>query len=262
MGLATLAARTLLAAALGFSAGGASAKDWTTIRIATEGAYPPFNFIGPDGRLQGFEIDLARAICAELKATCSLVAQDWEGIIPALLAGKYDAVFASLSITEERKKAVAFTDRYYSSPSLFGAWTANAGMATTPEAMKGKVLGAQLGTVSARYLVDLYEPAGAEIKLYATQDEANLDLVSGRLDATLVDKFVLLEWLARPGDGSCCRVIGPEYADPNYFGEGVGAALRKGDADLKALLDRGIRAIRASGGYDRITAKYFSFSIY
>lgn len=262
MGLATLAARTLLAAALALSAGGAGARDWPTIRIATEGAYPPFNFIGPDGRLQGFEIDLAKAVCAELKATCTFVAQDWEGIIPALLAGKYDAVFASLSITDERKKVVAFTDRYYSSPSLFAASKENAGMATTPTALSGKVLGAQLGTVSARYLVDLYEPAGAELKLYATQDEANLDLASGRLDASLVDKFVLLEWLGKPGDGACCRVIGPDYSDPKYFGEGVGAALRKEDGDLKTLLDRGLQAVRSNGEYDRVTAKYFSFSIY
>lgn len=253
--LAAIAAATLLAPA-------AHAKDWTTIRIGTEGAYPPFNFYGPDRNLQGFEIDLAKAVCENQKVKCEFVAQDWEGLIPGLLAGKFDAIFASLSNTEERRKAIAFSEKYYSTPSLFVTSKDNAAMAVTPEAMSGKTIGAQGGTVSARYLQAVYAPAGAEIKLYVTQDEANLDLSAGRLDAILADKVVMLPWLEKESDGGCCQVVGPDIADPRYFGAGIGAGLRKGDDDLRALIDAGIAAIRKDGTYERINAKYFPFDIY
>ena len=263
MSPAKLAARFAFAAvvALAFSAT-ASAKDWKTIRIGSEGAYPPFNFIDSNGQLQGFEIELAKAICTAEKVTCEFMAQDWEGLIPALLAGKYDAIFASMSITDERRKTIAFTDKYYTSPSLFVTTRENASLQTTPEALGGKTLGAQTGTVSARFLQEVYGPAGADIKLYVTQDEANLDLASGRLDALLGDKFVMLNWLEKSADGGCCQVVGPDYSDPKYFGDGIGAGLRKGDPELKALLDEGLKAIRANGDYDRINARYFPFSVY
>ncbi len=263
MSIANALARLVLAAAAAVAlASGAAAKEWKTIRIGSEGAYPPFNMIDSNRQLQGFEIDLAKAICAEEKVTCEFVAQDWEGLIPALLAGKYDAIFASMSITDERRKVIAFTEKYYTSPSLFVTTRENASLQPTPETMSGKTVGAQTGTVSARYLQEVYAPAGAEVKLYVTQDEANLDLASGRLDAILGDKFVMLNWLEKSADGGCCQVIGPDFGDPKYFGDGIGAGLRKGDGDLKALLDKGLKAVRASGEYDRINAKYFPFSIY
>lgn len=238
------------------------AADRQKLRIATEGAYPPFNFIAADGSLQGFEIDLARALCVAQNLDCSFVAQDWEGLIPGLLAEKYDAVFASMSITEERRKVVDFSEKYYSSPAMFAVDSLNAGMDVSPKAMSGKVVGAQAATVSARYLEEVYGPAGAEIKLYSAQDEANLDLVSGRLDAMLCDKLVLLPWLEATDEGKCCRTAGPEIADPAFFGDGVGAAMRKGDAPVKRLIDEGVAKLRADGEYARINARYFPFSLY
>ena len=252
----------LAVAAAALIPGGAGAKQWTTIRIASEGAYPPFNMLNSDNQLEGFDIDVARAVCAAEKVTCEFVAQDWDGLIPALLAGKFDAVFASMSITAERRKVVAFSDRYYASPALFVAGKTSGLMDSSPKALSGKTLGAQSGTVSARYLEAVYAPAGAEVKLYATQDEANLDLSAGRVDAVLADKLVMLPWLEHAGDGDCCQVIGQDVSDPAYFGEGIGAALRKQDTDLKALIDKGIADIRADGTYERINAKYFPFSIY
>lgn len=257
---ARLAAAWLAAAALSVSC--ASAEGSKRLRIATEGAYPPFNFIASDGSLQGFEIDLARAICTLRKLDCSFVAQDWEGLIPGLLAGKYDAIFASMSITDERRKVVDFSEKYYSSPAMFAVDSENAGMDVSAKAMKGKIVGAQAATVSARYLEQIYGPAGAEVKLYSAQDEANLDLVSGRLDAMLCDKLVLLPWLETTDEGKCCRTAGSEIDDPAYFGDGVGAAIRKGDAELKALIDGGVAELRANGEYARINARYFPFSLY
>ncbi|MFC3693027.1 transporter substrate-binding domain-containing protein [Chenggangzhangella methanolivorans] len=242
--------------------GQAEASEWKKVRIATEGAYPPFNFIASDGSLQGFEIDLAKAICAVQNLDCSFVAQDWEGLIPGLLASKFDAVFASMSITQERLKVVAFSQKYYSSPAMFAVDSLNAGMDVSPNAMAGKVVGAQAATVSARYLEAVYGPAGAEVKLYSAQDEANLDLVSGRLDAMLCDKLVLLPWLETTDEGKCCRATGGDISDPEYFGDGVGAAIRKGDVALKGLIDDGVAKLRANGDYARINARYFPFSLY
>lgn len=261
--LSAFASRLLLAAAAALIlAAPVAAKEWTKVRIGTEGAYPPFNFQDSDQMLQGFEIDLAKAVCKTEKLTCEFVAQDWDGLIPALLAGKFDAIFASTSITDERKKVIAFTDKYYSTPALFVTSKDNGNMAVTPQAMSGKTIGAQSGTVSARYLQEVYGPAGAEIRLYVTQDEANLDLSSGRLDAVLADKVVMLPWLEKSSDGACCVVVGPDVSDPKFFGEGIGAGIRKGDEDLRAILNRGIAAIREDGTYDRINARYFPFSVY
>lgn len=254
-----LAASAALLVAL---CGPAAAKDWTRIRIGTEGAYPPFNFVDAAGRIRGFDVDIAQAICAREKVTCEVVAQDWDGLIPALLAGKFDAIFASMSITDERRKAIGFSEKYYQSPSVVVARRDGGVTDATPEALAGKVVGAQTGTVNARYLEEVFAKAGAEQRLYATQDEANLDLVSGRLDAVIADKLVLLPWLEKSADGQCCRTVGQDLRDPAYFGAGIGAGLRKEDADLKALIDKGIADIRADGTYDRINATYFPFSLY
>ncbi|WAC27096.1 ABC transporter substrate-binding protein [Ancylobacter sp. SL191] len=238
----------------------ASAKEWKTVRIGTEGAYPPFNYI-ENNELKGFDIDIAKALCAKMKVTCTFVAQDWDGIIPALLAGKYDAIVASMSITEERQKQIAFSKKYYKTPATFAVPKDSKITDTSPAALKGKVLGAQASTIHSNYLEDVYGKAGAEVKLYGKQDEANLDLASGRLDGILADKVVLMEWLATK-DGACCKFTGAEYTDPKYFGEGVGVGIRKDDPELVAMFNKAIEEIRADGTYKTINDKYFPFSVY
>ena len=244
-----LAATALFAATLA-----AEAKDWSTIRIGTEGAYPPFNFIDSDKQLQGFDIDIAKAVCAQLKAECTFVAQDWDGIIPALQAGKFDAIFASMSITDERKQVVDFSRAYYNTPSAFIAVKDSGIKDVSPDALKGKTLGAQSSTIQSGYLEKTYP--GMDFKFYPTQDEVNLDLASGRIDALLVDKVVGMDWL-KTTDGACCEII----ADVP-LGGGVGAAVRKDDTDLRDAISKAILAIKADGTYDKINAKYFPFSIW
>lgn len=159
---------TRLAAAAVFvvaATAGASAKEWKTVRIGTEGAYPPFNYV-ENNELKGFDIDIGKALCEKMKVTCTFVAQDWDGIIPALLAGKYDAIVASMSITEERKKQIDFSKKYYNTPASFVAAKDTKITDTSPAALKGKVLGAQGSTIHSNYLEDLYAKAGAEVKLY------------------------------------------------------------------------------------------------
>jgi len=146
-------------AALLATASFATAKEWKTVRIGTEGAYAPFNFKDADGNLKGFEIDLGKALCEKMKVECTFVAQDWDGIIPALVAGKYDVIMASMSITDERKQAIDFSRPYYNTPSAFVA-PKDAGLADNSAAsLSGKSLGAQSSTIQASYLEQNYKDA-------------------------------------------------------------------------------------------------------
>ncbi len=238
---------------------GVATAEMKKVRIGTEGAYPPFNSYDADKNLVGFDIDIAKAICEKMKADCTFVAQDWDGIIPALLANKYDAIIASMSITAEREKKVAFTNKYYNTPARFVAQKGSGITDTSPDALKGKVIGAQSSTTHSSYLEDIYK--GAEIKLYGTQDEANLDLASGRTDLVLADSIVLLEWM-KTKDGACCEYVGKDVTSEKHFGKGAGIALRKEDTELKAAMNKALAEIVADGTYEKINKKYFPFSIY
>ena len=253
-------AKTLSIAALALAAalGAAAAKDWKTIRIGTEGAYPPFNNLNAKGELEGFEIDYAKALCAKMKAECTFVAQDWDGIIPALLTSKFDAIIASMSITDERAQKVAFTDAYYATPASVIGPKGATGADISPAAMKGKTLGGQGSTTHANYMEKVYKDS--VLKLYKTQDEANLDLASGRLDFVIADKVVLGDFIK--GDGkACCKFIADIPRDVSVFGIGVGAALRKEDGDLKALFNKAIAEAKADGTFKKLQDKYFDFDI-
>lgn len=241
--------------AVGAAAGQANAKDWDKIRIGIEAAYPPFNGYNTNKELIGFDVDIAEALCAEMKAECTLVAQDWDGMIPALLAGKYDAIVSSMSITEERQQVVDFTDRYYTNSLTFVAPKDTAITDVSPAGMAGKTLGAQSSTVSAAHLEEEYKDA--TIKLYPTQDDAYLDLASGRVDAVLADVGPTNLWLDAE-DGACCAFVGEAVVKDDE----IGIAIRKDDGDLKAKFNEALAAILADGTYETISAKYFPFSIY
>jgi len=233
----------------------AASKDWTTVRIGTEGAYPPFNYIDSNNELQGFDIDIAKALCDKMEVKCTFIAQDWDGIIPALLAKKYDAIVASMSITDERKKVIDFTDKYYTNALTFVA-PKDAGIAdVSPDGLAGKTLGAQSSTISASYLEEHYKDS--DIKLYPTQDDAYLDLASGRLDDVLADVGPSDLWLATV-EGACCAFVGEAVVKNDQIGIGV----RKEDQDLKEAFNKALAAILADGTYDKISQKYFPFSIY
>jgi arginine/ornithine transport system substrate-binding protein len=248
------------AAVLALAAGPAMAKEWTSIRIATEGAYPPFNFTDKDGKLQGFDVDIANALCAEMKVKCSIVAQDWDGIIPALIANKYDAIIASMSITEKRKKKVSFSKKYYTTPAKF-VRKSGSGIEINATSMKGKSVGVQRATIHADFVKAVFGNV-VNIKAYGTQDEAYLDFTAGRIDLLLADSVALMEGFLKTDAGKGAEFVGPDYTDPKYFGDGAGIATRKGDADLAAKFTAAIAAIRANGVYQKINAKYFDFDVY
>ena len=254
----------LIVLALVMTAGAVQAKDWKVVRIGVEGAYPPFSWVTPDGELKGFDIDIAKALVAAMGAEVKLVAQDWDGIIPALLAKKYDAIIASMSITEERKKKVAFTNKYYNTPAKFVCKKGSMKDFTRAEvaqATKGKSIGVQRATIHDNFITD-NGGEGASIKRYGTQDDAYLDLVAGRVDMLLADSVAIDDGFLKKPEGQAFQFIGPDLSEKKYFGEGAGIAIRKEDTDLVELFNQAIVKIRQDGTYKKIQDTYFQFNVY
>lgn len=250
---------TLLIAFAGMAAT-AVAKDWSKIRIGVEGAYPPFSYVTPGGELAGFDIDIAKALGEAMGAEVTLIPQDWDGIIPALLARKYDAIIASMSITEERKKKVAFTNKYYQTPAKFVCKKGDIGE-FSKETIRGKEVGVQRATIHDRYLTDNYGK-DVDIKRYGTLDEAYLDLTAGRVDMLLADSVALSDGFLKKPEGANYQFVGPDLSDPKWFGDGVGIAIRKEDKDLVEKFNMAIDKIRSEGTYKTIQDKYFDFNVF
>ena len=245
--------KIFLAAAvtLAFSAGAAA----ETLKMGIEAAYPPFNNKDASGNVVGFDKEIGDALCAKMKVECTVVTSDWDGIIPALNAKKFDFLISSMSITDERKQAVDFTDPYYSNKLQFIA-PKNVEFKTDKESLKGKIIGAQRSTLAGTWLED---ELGSDItvKLYDTQENAYLDLTSGRLDAILADKYVNYDWL-KTDAGRAYEFKG----DPVVEGDKIAIAVRKGDNELRNKLNAALKEIVADGTYKKINDKYFPFSIY
>ncbi|KJZ56538.1 MULTISPECIES: transporter substrate-binding domain-containing protein [Pseudomonas fluorescens group] len=227
-----------------------------TLRIASEGAYPPFNYVDSTNTLHGFDIDIANALCERMKVTCTFVTQDWEGMIPALLAKKYDAIVASMNVTEERKKKISFTNRYYRTP-LSVAVANDSGIRDAQTDFKGLTVGAQSYSTQAIYAEERYGAAGATVKLYPSQDEAASDLAAGRLDGVIADKYPLLAWVESAGK-DCCKILG----DIDGTNTDAAIAVRQEDVALRERLNRALDEIVADGTYKKIASRYFAFDIY
>ncbi|HVJ39890.1 MAG TPA: transporter substrate-binding domain-containing protein [Dongiaceae bacterium] len=247
------------------------ADDVIKFGVAQE-PYPPFASQDSSGRWVGFEVDLMNAVCEQMKAKCQLVPIAWDGIIPALQEKKIDVIWASMSITDERKKVIDFTDKYYNSPAeIIGPKSAGTkigivdnpdgkgGKIANPADAKGKIIGVQTSTIHANY-IQKYFGKDAEIKVYDTQDNANADLSAGRVDLVMADSVALADYL-KSDQGKDMEVVVTIPDDP-LLGEGVGGGLRKGDDQLKAQLNDAIKGVRSSGVYDQIAKKYFDFDIY
>lgn len=236
-----------------------NAKDWTTIRIGLEASYPPFSMKTPGGQLTGFDVDIAQALCAQMKAKCTFVEGDFDGLIAGLNVRKFDAIISSLAITETRKKAVAFTDPYYRTPTRIIAKnnTTDGSIAR----LKGKKMGVLRGSSQHWYAKDIFAKAGVIIVPYTNQNEAFLDLKSGRVETMLSDVAQgQYSFLKRP-EGKGFGFVGPIIQAPLYFDVGMGIAIRKADNDLRLQFNQALKAIRANGVYKKVQDKYFDFNI-
>ncbi|WP_230531818.1 transporter substrate-binding domain-containing protein [Microvirga roseola] len=240
------------------SAGAVTPVRKPEIRIAIEGAYPPFNFIGDNNELQGFEVDLAKNLCEVMQTGCVLVPREWDGIVRGLLDKEYDAIMSSLEITERRRKKIAFSDSYYRIPAIFIGPKDVAPGEVSPSAMAGKTIGTTGRSDHEAYLKEFYKDS--EIALYSKPDEASLDLLVGRLDSVFGDKRLLTRFL-ESREGTCCHILGDAPKEPAYRHQSYGIGLRKEDEELRVRLNRALAQIKADGTYDRIRAKYFPFDI-
>lgn len=246
--------RILGAAMLCMAAGPAMA-----INICVEGAYPPFSETSPDGSIVGFDIDIANALCAEMGEDCTLVKTDWDGIIPALLERKCDAIIASMSITPDRQQVIDFSEKYYNTPAVFVA-AEGVDFTDSVEDLASKVVGVQRGAIHQNYMETYYPDT--RLTLYGSQDEAYLDLVSGRLDAVMADSVAITEGFLATPQGEGYALLGEPHIAPEIHGEGSGIGVRQADTELRDRFSAAITAIRESGEYDTIADKYFDFDIY
>lgn len=230
-----------------------------TLKLATEGANPPFNQRDGD-TLTGFDVDIGNAICAKLNYTCTWVSDDWDRFLPDLNAKAFDVVISSFPINDDGWRLVDFGRPYYRLPFAFIARKDTDITSTTIEGLKGRTVGVEAGTLYASYLTDALEQEGVTVKAYGSLEEADLDLAEERIDAVFGPKLALDGWLASD-DGKCCRFVGADIYDEATFGPGPGMAFRKEDAELREAFDRALGELLADGTFDRIAAKYVRFSI-
>lgn len=221
------------------------------LRIGTEGAYAPFNYTNADGTLGGFDIEIANAICDDMQVTCEIMAQDWDGIIPGLKAGKYDAIVAAMSVTPERAKQVAFTEPYFSNALVFLAKKDSSFNPNNASDIDAHSIAAQRSTISSQWLEKAYPEA--DMKLYDTLSNAFLDLGSDRVDAMISDKLPALEWLGSPS-GSNYALKGSDIDINDNFA----IAVRPNDEGLQAKINQALVNIKSNGTYDKINQKYFA----
>jgi len=229
----------------------ADATEGNVLRIGTEGAYAPFNYTNADGTLGGFDIEIANAICADMQVTCEIMAQDWDGIIPGLKAGKYDAIVAAMSVTPERAQQVAFTDPYFSNALVFLAKKDSTFDPAKVTDINAHSIAAQRSTISSQWLENTYPKA--DMKLYDTLSNAFLDLGAGRVDAMISDKLPAIEWLSSTS-GNNYVLKGAEIDINDNFA----IAVRPNDEALQAKINTSLSNIKANGTYDKINQKYFA----
>ncbi|WP_315924008.1 transporter substrate-binding domain-containing protein [Mesorhizobium sp. SP-1A] len=270
----------VLAGALAFAGlvAPAAAKDWKTVTITLEGAYAPWNMTNADGSLGGFEPELAKVLCERAKVECKLVASDWDGMIPALNAGKFDMIMDALSITDERKQVIDFTVPYAATPAAFAtakdsALANAAGTGATirmepgqtgvkevealKEAFKGKTIGIQAATVYAKFIYDNFGDT-ATVREYKTGADRDIDLQNGRIDLGFDDAVYFNN--AFDAAKGALVFTGPEIAGP-IWGEGEGLGVRKSDTDLRDMFSAAIKSALADGTVKKLSEKWFKTDV-
>ena len=226
------------------------------IKVAIDPTYAPFTYKAADGKPTGFDVDIANALCEQIKRKCVFKEQVWDSMIPGLMARKYDVIISSMGITEARLAQIDFSDRYYKTHSRLVL--KKAVNFSGPASIKGKRIGVGKATIQEKWALAELKPAGVKVVSYDAQDQVYLDLRAGRIDGTVADFVEVTEGFLSKPEGQDYQLVGPELDDPKYFGIGVGIGLRKGDTALRDTLNAGIQAIRGNGVYKTINDKYFA----
>ncbi|MCP1836656.1 polar amino acid transport system substrate-binding protein [Bradyrhizobium sp. USDA 4503] len=230
----------------------------TVIRFLTETDYPPFNFTGPDGNPAGFNVDLARALCDEIKVTCTIQMRRFETLIDALATNRGDAIIASMAVTPQLRAKVDFTDPYYRAPARFVSRRDNAMPEIRPEYLEGKKVGVIAGTSHEAYLKAMF--TDAEIHSYPDNDALRAALRRGEVDFIFGDAISLAFWINGTDSAECCAFAGGPFVESRYFGEGVGIAVRKGNDLLRQSLNWALFRIWEKGRFTDLWLRYFSVS--
>jgi polar amino acid transport system substrate-binding protein len=230
----------------------------SVIRFLTEVDYPPFNFAGPDGNPQGFNVDLARMLCEELKLACTIQMRRFETLVPALAANQGDAAIASIAATPELRAKVDFTDPYYRTPARFAAKRDSPIDDPLPERLEGKKVAVVAGTAHEAYLKALFTEV--ELRAYPSADVAQLALRRGDVDLLFADAISLAFWLNGTDSESCCSFRGGAYIDSRYFGEGIGIAVRKGNDTIRLALNWALFRVWEQGRFTDLWLRYFPIS--
>ncbi|WJF89413.1 ABC transporter substrate-binding protein [Paraburkholderia bonniea] len=250
-----------LCLALALMAASAGAKEWKTVRIGVDASYPPFESKSPDGKIVGFAVDLTRALCTRMNVKCVWVEQDFDSMIPALKAKKFDAIVSSMTVTDKRRQQIDFSDK------LFDAGTrmvVHAGSPLQPNAqsLKGRRVGVEQGTTQETYAKTYWESKGVTVVPYQNQDQVYTDLLSGRLDASLQDEVQASVGFLKTPRGKDFTWAGAALSDPKTLGEGTAIGLRKEDGELKARFNQAMKEIHQDGTFDKLAKPYFDFDIF
>jgi lysine/arginine/ornithine transport system substrate-binding protein len=253
------------ALAIGFSFAAhvpAMAKTYTEIKFGVDATYPPFESKSPSGEFVGFDIELGKAICAELKVKCVFVDQGFDGIIPALQARKFDAILSSMTKTPAREQQIDFSSEMYNEPTSLIS-KKGSGLVPTAASLKGKTVGVESGTIQETYAKTYWQPAGVTVVSYPGQDQVYADLLSGRLDASLQDSVEADYGFLKTPKGADYDLAGNVTYDPkDVLGSFIAIGIRKDEPELKAMINKAIAAIIANGTYKKIEAQYFNFDVY
>jgi octopine/nopaline transport system substrate-binding protein len=277
----TITIMAALAVATGLLATTAQAEDkkWTNITIATEGAFPPYNLTKADGTLDGYEIELSKYLCDHMKVECNIIPQAFDGMIPALNAGKFDAIMAGMSATEKRKEVINFSISYGSTGQafatlkgseletlpmkgeLFSLASNEAGARKAVEELKplveGKTIGVQSASIAARFIDEYLKDV--EVREYKTTEQHDLDLVAGRVDFVMASMGYLKTAVEKPAN-SDMMIVGPRFQG-GFLGAGSSVGLRKSDTELQVMFDDAIAAAKADGTIKRLSEKWFGFDL-
>lgn len=230
------------------------------VRFVTEADFPPFNFYDEDGVLSGFNVDLARAICLELAATCDIKMRPWNELFLSLRRGEADAAIAGHVVTAAALGDVDFTDRYFHTPGRFAARRDGAKSEITPEGLEGRRLGVAARTAHEAFLKDFFR--NSSIKVFETVDLAREALLQGEIEFLFDDGIGLAFWVNGTLSRQCCELVGGPFLEPRYFGDGIAIAVSKKDPQIKALINGALKRVRESRRLEELVQRYFPVRIY